>query len=283
MTGALGRHVAGGGWTIAYRRSGDGPTLLLLHATLSSSARLQPLADRLATRFTVVAVDRRGSGESRPPASVPSEPIDVAVHVDDLAAILQTERLGPALVVGHSYGGCLALEFAARRPDLVAGAWAFEPPYGPIGPAWVAATLADVGRRTIAARDGEGTAAAAEAFLAAVAGQEAVASLSTYARQQVRSFGHAAIADATLLGLDSRGLARIRCPVSLAGGTSSPTFYAQLLAALARAIRDARIEHIDGAGHAAPISQPARVAAAVEAFAIRCGWNSDRRYDSVHD
>lgn len=281
MTGALRRHVTGDGWAVAYRRSGDGPPLLLLHATLSSSAQLRPLADRLVTRFTVVAVDRRGSGESRPPESVPPQPIDVAVHVEDLTAILESERLGPVLVVGHSYGGCLALELAARRPDLVAGAWVFEPPYGPIGPPSVRAALADVGRRTIAAGDEGGTGAAAEAFLAEVAGHKSVALLSPAALQQVRSSGRSALADATLLGLDPDGLARIRCPVSLAGGTSSPPFYAQLLTALAETIRGAATERIDGAGHAAPISNPDKVATAVEAFAIKCGWTDDRRYDPV--
>lgn len=283
MTWLPRRHVTDDGWTVVYRRSGDGPPLLLLHATLSSSAQLEPLADRLARRFTVIAVDRRGSGETRPPAAVPPGAIDVAVHLDDLAAILESERLGPVLAVGHSYGGCLALELAARRPKLVAGAWVFEPPYGPIGPPSVRAALADIGRRTMKAGDRGGPAAAAEAFLAEVVGREAVAALSTTVLEQVRLSGRSALADAPLLGLDPNGLARVRCPVSLAGGTLSPPFYAQLLTALARMIRGASIDRIGGAGHVAPIGSPCTIAAAVEAFAVRCGWTDDRGHDVADD
>lgn len=272
MTWRPAHYVTDDGWTVAYRRAGSGPPLLLLHATLSSSAHLRPLAVRLARRFTVVAVDRRGSGASQPPAGTLPAAIDVAVHLDDLAAILEREQLGPVLAVGHSYGGCLALELAARRPRLVAAAWAFEPPYAPAGPSAVRAALAEVGRRTMAAGERGGPARAAEAFLAAVAGQAALAALSPAQVARLRSSGRSALADASLLGLDASGLARIRCPVGLAGGNSSPPFYAQLLSALAATIGTARIQRIDGAGHAAAISHPLAVAAAVEAFADLDGW-----------
>lgn len=272
MTWRPAHYVTDDCWTVAYRRAGSGPPLLLLHATLSSSAQLRPLAVRLARRFTVVAVDRRGSGASQPPAGTLPAAIDVAVHLDDLAAILEREQLGPVLAVGHSYGGCLALELAARRPRLVAAAWAFEPPYAPAGPSAVRAALAEVGRRTMAAGERGGPARAAEAFLAAVAGQAALAALSPAQVARLRSSGRSALADASLLGLDASGLARIRCPVGLAGGNSSPPFYAQLLSALAATIGTARIQRIDGAGHAAAISHPLAVAAAVEAFADLDGW-----------
>lgn len=48
--------------------------------------------------------------------------------------LLAFERVGPVLAVGHSYGGCLALEFAARRPGLVAGRWLYKPPSAPVDP-----------------------------------------------------------------------------------------------------------------------------------------------------
>lgn len=272
MTWRPAHYVADDSWTVAYRRTGSGPPLLLLHATLSSSAQLRPLADRLARRFTIVAVDRRGSGASQPPAGALPTAIDVAVHLDDLAAILDREQLGPVLAVGHSYGGCLALELAARRPKLVAAAWAFEPPYAPVGPSAIRAALAEVGRRTMAAGERGGAARAAEVFLAAVAGQPALGALSPPQVARLRSSGHSALADASLLGLDGSGLARIRCPVGLAGGNASPPFYDQLLSALAATIGTARVERIDGVGHAAPISHPLAVAAAVEEFADLVGW-----------
>ncbi|MEA2536824.1 MAG: hypothetical protein QOF11_1058 [Chloroflexota bacterium] len=255
------------GWAVAYRRTGDGPPLVLLHATLSSSAQLRSLADRLAASFTVIAVDRRGSADSQPPGASVVGPIDVAVHVADLAAILAAERVGPALAVGHSYGGCLALELAARRPELVGGCWVYEPPYAPVGPPGVRRALANVARRTAAAGRGAGPGAAAEAFLEAVAGPRALDALSPGARARVRLAGPAALADAALAGLDPAGLGRIRCRVVVASGTASAPVYAEIASALVERIPDAAHERLEGAVHGAPISNPGVVADAIEAFA----------------
>ncbi|MBF6606123.1 MAG: alpha/beta hydrolase [Chloroflexi bacterium] len=272
MSGAPVRFLERDGWALAYRRTGGGPSLVLLHATLSSSAQLQSLADRLAASFTVIAVDRRGSGESRPPGAPPPGPIDVAVHVDDLAAILAAERVEPILAVGHSYGGCLALEFAARRPGLITGSWVYEPPYAPIGGPAVRATLADVARRTAAAGRRGGQGAAAEAFLSAVGGAGAIQGLSPAARQRIRLAGSAALADAALLGLEPDGLERIRCPVVVATGTASQPVYAAIAEALVERVPEAAREWIDGAAHGAPLTHSGIVAAAIEAFAARSGW-----------
>lgn len=255
------------GWAIVYRRTGEGPPILLLHATLASSGQLQSLAERLAERHTVLAVDRRGSGEARPPDGALAGPIDVGDHVSDLAAILSAEGVRPVLVVGHSYGGCLALELAARRPDLVAGAWVHEPPYAPVGPPAIRAALVSVGERTAAAARTGGPGDAAETFLAAVAGPEAVAALSPGARERVRLGGRGALADATLLGLDPDGLARIACPVVISTGTASEAFYDVIADALLARIAGATRTTIEGAGHGAPMSHPGPVAAAIADFA----------------
>ena len=265
------------GWALAYHRTGDGPPLLLLHATLSSSRQLQSLANRLAASYTVIAVDRRGSGESRSPGVPPAGPIDVAVHVDDLVAILTAERVGPVLAVGHSYGGCLALEFAARRPELVTGSWVYEPPYAPVGPPAVRAALVDVGRRTAAAAHDGGPGAAAEAFLSAVGGAGAVESLSPAARQRIRLADSAALADAALLGLEPDGLGRIRRPVVVATGTASLPAYATIAEALIERVPNAVHESIAGAAHGAPITRSGTVADAIEAFAARNGWTGSDR------
>src|SRR4029079_450272 len=80
---------------------GEGPVVVLLHATLSSSSELRPLASRLATRFRVLSVDRRSAGASRMPPDDPGGPVDVAVHVADLRGVLDLVVPGePVLVVG---------------------------------------------------------------------------------------------------------------------------------------------------------------------------------------
>lgn len=254
---------------IAYHRIGEGPPLLLLHATLSSSRQLQALATRLAQRHRVVAVDRRDSGDSAPPPGAPVEPIDVAVHVEDLAALIDAEALANCVVVGHSYGGCLALELAARRPDLVIAAWAYEPPYGPLAPSAARSHITDVGRRTLEAASHHGIEAAAEVFMAGVSGQAAVDALSPSGRERIGRAGAGAVADATLLGLDPDGLDRIACPVAIATGGASQPFYVAIAEALAQHIPGAVVSAIPGLDHMAPVTRPDIIAAAVEAFLDR--------------
>lgn len=249
---------------IAYHRRGSGPPLLLLHATLTSSRELGPLAASLADRFDVISVDRRGSGESAGPG--PAAPIDVAVHVEDLVAIAAAEGLGPALVVGHSYGGCIALELAARKRSLVAGVFAYEPPYGPVAPPSVRAEFAAVARRTLEAAGRGDLEAAALEFMAGVSGRAAVEALSPPARARIARAGRGAVADATLLGMDPAGLPRIARPVVVATGTASEPLYADIATDLVGLIPGASHQRLPGLGHMAPIIDPDEIAEAVSAF-----------------
>lgn len=271
------RHLEQPGARIAYLRAGDGSPLVLLHATLSSSAQLRRLAERLAASFTVLAIDRRGSGATRLAPPWEPGPIEIAVHVEDVVAVLAAEGLGPALVVGHSYGGCLALELAARRPELVAAVWAFEPPYAPLGGPELRAAMAAVAQATAEAGRRAGPGAAAEAFLAGVAGPAAAARLAPASLERLRSAGSGALADAALAGLDPDGLARIARPVEIAIGGASESFYAELATALVRRIPGATTVTLPGARHEAPITDPPTVAAAIHAFARRHDPSPSRR------
>lgn len=253
--------------TLRHTRMGDGPPLILLHATLSSSRQLRSLATLLAERHTVISVDRRGSGQNV--TDTPPEPIDVAVHVDDLAAIVEAQRWEAVVVVGHSYGGCIALETAARRPELVRAVFAYEPPYGPVAPPPVRAEMAEVGRRTLEARDGGDLEAAALAFMEGVSGADAVAALSPAARARIGRAAQGAIADATLLGMDPAGLARISCPTRIATGTASAMLYAQIADALTARIAGADHVRVEGLDHLAPVLRADAVAAAVATFLVR--------------
>ena len=245
-------------------RQGHGPPVLLLHSTLSSSRQLRPLATRLASGFTVLSVDRRGSGDSL--VDGPAEPVGVTTHIEDLAAVLSDERLGPVAAVGHSFGGCVAIELASHRPDLVSAVFAYEPPYAPVASPAVRQGMAEVGRLTLAAHDEGGLAAAALAFMEGVSGPAAVQALSPSARARVERAGQGAVADATLSGMDPAALDRIGCPVRIATGGASSPVYVEIADALASRIPGADHQRLPGLEHMAPVLRPDVVAGAILGF-----------------
>ena len=83
--------------------------------------------------------------------------------------------------------------------------------------------------------------------------------------------GGGAVADAAMRGLEPDVLARIACPVSIIAGSASEPFYAPIADALAATIPGARRGELPGLRHAAPITDPGPVAAAVRAALAEAG------------
>ncbi len=99
-------------------RSGTGAPIVFIHGMGTSAATWQRCMELLEDRYTVVAPDLLGHGES-PVLDDPAEYTrDRALDdLDDVLADLDTH----AVLVGHSLGGYLALAYAATRPDAVRG------------------------------------------------------------------------------------------------------------------------------------------------------------------
>ena len=92
------------------------PLLVCLHGVTSHGRHFAKLAQRLADRFHVVALDLRGHG-----ASPWEPPWNLEQHVDDAIDALQGAGLAgaPCGWIGHSFGGRIAFELAAAAPELV--------------------------------------------------------------------------------------------------------------------------------------------------------------------
>jgi pimeloyl-ACP methyl ester carboxylesterase len=97
------------------------PLIVLIHGSMDRSAGMLKLSRRLDADFRVLRYDRRGYGRSFPHPG----PFTMVAQVDDLVALLAGRR---AVLVGHSYGGNVALAAAADHPDLVAGVAVYETP-----------------------------------------------------------------------------------------------------------------------------------------------------------
>jgi pimeloyl-ACP methyl ester carboxylesterase len=98
------------GTSIAYSKTGKGPTLLLVQGATAFRAfdpNLQVLADLLADEFTTIAYDRRGRGESGD-----TQPYSTDREIEDIAALIAANG-GRAFVLGFSSGSVLSLEAAA--------------------------------------------------------------------------------------------------------------------------------------------------------------------------
>ena len=101
------------GHRIAYRMAGEGPAVVLLHGVTSTSANWTGVAERLKDRYTVIAPDLLGHGQSAKPRGDYSMGA-FAAGVRDVCGAL---GLNKATVVGHSLGGGIAMQFSYLFPE----------------------------------------------------------------------------------------------------------------------------------------------------------------------
>jgi pimeloyl-ACP methyl ester carboxylesterase len=94
------------GTKIAYLSAGAGPAVLVLPGVLSMASDYAAFACALAQRFTVHVIERRGRGKSGPQG----DDYSIAKECEDVLAVQR--QTGARLLVGHSYGGLIALEVA---------------------------------------------------------------------------------------------------------------------------------------------------------------------------
>ena len=106
-------HVSLHGHQMSYRRAGEGPVLLLLHGFAGSSRTWIPAMELLQSEFTMLAPDFLGHGKSAKPLGDYS----LGNHASSMRDFLHLLGFDRATVVGQSFGGGVALQFAYQYPE----------------------------------------------------------------------------------------------------------------------------------------------------------------------
>ncbi|MFO0548020.1 MAG: alpha/beta hydrolase [Polyangiaceae bacterium] len=117
--------IAVGAATVAFRVRGDaGAPIVFIHGTGLSSRYWSPLAASLGASHRTVAIDLLGYGDSSAPAS--GDDFHLDEDRDAVISVLSTLS-APAHLVGHSYGGLVALRVALAQPERVRSLALYEP------------------------------------------------------------------------------------------------------------------------------------------------------------
>src|SRR2546423_15363504 len=100
------------GTKISYLTLGNGPSVIVIPGMLSMAADYAAFTRALAEHFTVHTIERRGRGESGPQG----DDYSIVKECEDVLAL--RAETGASLLVGHSYGGLVALEVARNNTAL---------------------------------------------------------------------------------------------------------------------------------------------------------------------
>jgi proline iminopeptidase len=101
-----------------YRDIGQGPSIVLLHGGPDFDHHyFLPDMDRLADAFRLIYYDQRGRGKSA--RDVRPEDVSIDSEIQDLDRVREYFHLESTVVLGHSWGGVLAMEYALRHPERV--------------------------------------------------------------------------------------------------------------------------------------------------------------------
>ena len=180
------------GIRLYYEEHGAGEPILCIHGGGSSALMWTEAFGRLAELGRVIAYDRRGCTRSERPQ--PYDSTTVAEQADDAAALLGHLAAEPAVVIGRSYGGAVAIELALRNPGAVRAMALLEGDALGLSPAGLEWTTELRDRlREIAASDG--AEAVPEALFERVMGAGAWESLPEEAQEILSQNGEALLAD----------------------------------------------------------------------------------------
>jgi pimeloyl-ACP methyl ester carboxylesterase len=260
------QHVMVGGRRIAYRRTGSGPAVLLLHGGVSDGREWLPLMSDVEAEADLVSLDLPGCGGSDdPPLSC-----TLADLSDAVAGVVRALDLGPVHLGGLSFGGGLALQVAIRHPVVVRSlllfsgyaGWAGSLPPEEIAArrAWARTFLAGSGPTEPAAQVPGLIGSRLPPELAELLGQAAAAARPGPTMSLLEAFAAADL---------SADLGEVRCPTLVVHGELDERAPLAVADALHRGIPGSRLVVLPGVGHQVNLEARAETAALVRDVVAR--------------
>ncbi len=257
----------------SWSEQGSGPAVVLLHSSLGSKSQWRGLAERLARSHRTLSIDLLGYGDAPAPGDYAAFSLDTEVH-RVLALVAQRLRPGERFqLVGHSYGGGVALRLAHAAPQRIASLALFEPtafhlvPEGDAAIAEVRA-LADSLTPT---EDIDERMRQTERFMEFWNGIGSFAALPDARRNGLARVMPKARYDFRALLDDPQrapALARLRVPTCLIVGRSSPACARRVAAVLEETLPIVQTHHVP-TGHMGPLTHPELVNPFFEAWLRR--------------
>jgi pimeloyl-ACP methyl ester carboxylesterase len=198
----------------------------------------------------VLTYDRPGYASAVDDAPFP----DVSTAADDLLARLDGR---PAVAIGHSFGGHIAMLAAIRRPDVIRAVGVFETPY-----AWEDFWPPDTsGGKAIAAARVDGAERAAEAFMVNLVGEPMWSRLPESTKAMRRAEGRALLADLlAIFDAPPYDPSDLAVPLVAGRGSEAQPHQAAGTAWICQQVDGAELFTVEGAGHGAHRSHPAEFA-----------------------
>lgn len=259
---------------------GKGTPVVMLHASLSCKSQWDSFAQDLAARYQPIALDLVGYGANALPPPAPAFTIDDEVRQVE-AAIRPAIGARPFHLVGHSYGGLVALRLAQRQPARVASLSLYEPAAfrvlgdGDPAHADLRALAGRVQRHIGAGRNQD----AALAFVDYWNGGGYFSALPAPTRHALAKRVAKVVLDfqASLRWpWQASELRAIAAPTLVLAGNEGQAVTQRIAAAIAAAIPRCTT-HTCNAGHLGPIATPALVNPSIEAFIDECERDDERR------
>lgn len=264
---------------IGLRIEGSGPPIVLLHSSMSSKSQWRELIESLRDRYRLIAIDLLGYGES----ATPGNSYSLRDEVDLVESVLARE-LQPGEqfhLIGHSYGGIIALQLAAQeRQQRVRSLSLFEPIAFHLLPDRDPdrAELEAVRREISGLLDAGDAHGGAACFVDCWSGAGAFAQLREERQSVLASQVPKILLEYRAVADEARNAAayrRIDVPMCLVAGRWSPEVAQRLTTIFTEILPHASYFEVS-AGHMAPITHPELVNPIFEQF-LRAVDSSERR------